>query len=126
MALRRFLPVAALALCAWTACKSGDPKTAEIDKRCEQLGRVCGDKDKHDQKIIDECKQAAKKQVENSCTDKAAALYDCYEKELCGGEEKVWALDDLRVLADRHKKCSAERSALRECVDKKAPAGSAH
>jgi hypothetical protein len=105
---------------AVTACKgNSDPKAANIEKRCEQLGRVCGDKDKHDQKIIDGCKAAATKQVEKGCTDQAAAVYDCYEKELCGGDEKVWALDDLRVLADRHKKCETERAALRECVDKK-------
>jgi hypothetical protein len=117
------LPVAALAVCAWMACSkgksgesSGDPA---LDKRCEQLGRLCGDKDKHDEKIIVECKAAAKKQVEKACAEKATAVYDCYEKELCGKEDKVWALDDLRVLADRKNQCAAERTALRECVGKK-------
>jgi hypothetical protein len=122
MALRRLLgclPVAALALCALTACKGDAAKTVEIDKRCEQLGRTCGDKDKHDEKIIDECKQAAKQQAISGCTEKVIDVYDCYEKELCGTGEKVWALDDLRVLADRHKKCVAERKASGDCNDKK-------
>ena len=102
-------------------CKDKDGASSGdsgLDKRCEQLGRLCGDKDKHDEKIITECKTAAKKHVEKSCVDKATAAYDCYEKELCGKGEPVWALDDLRVLADRHKKCADERDALRDCVNK--------
>jgi hypothetical protein len=125
MALRKrlgCLPVAALAVCAWMAigCSKGkNEQDFGLDKRCEQLGRLCGDKDKHDEKIITECKAASQKQVEKACTEKVTTLYDCYEKELCGKGEPVWALDDLRVLADRHKKCNAERDALRECVSKK-------
>jgi len=100
------------------ACKSAKTQAsaADLDKRCEQLGNTCGDKDKHDEKITAECKQAAKEQVEKGCTDKAIAVYDCYEKELCGKGDKVWTVDDLRVLADRHNKCVAERAADRECV----------
>ncbi len=91
---------------------------ADLDKRCEELGKACGDNDKHVEKIIDECKQAAKRQVEKGCTDKALAAYSCYEKDVCGNGDKVWAVDDLRVLADRHSKCVAEGSASRECVEK--------
>jgi hypothetical protein len=128
MALRRLLgclPVAALALCAWTACKDkGDAakahvSAADLDKRCEQLAKACGDPGKHSEKILDECKQAAKMQAESGCPDKAMAVYDCYEKELCGKGDQVWALDDLRVLAERHNKCVAERNARNECVGAK-------
>jgi len=125
MARRRLLgclPVAALAICAWTACKDkGDaakaqPSVAELGRRCVQLAKACGEKDIHIEKIAEACILAAKKQVENSCAAKAVAVYDCYEKELCGKGDKVWALDDLRVLADRYSKCAAERSAGGECI----------
>lgn len=79
---------------------------------------TCGDKDKHVEKLVEECSTNATKQVDKDCADKAAALYDCYQKELCGKVEKVWALDDLRVLADRHKKCIAEHKALTDCEAK--------
>jgi hypothetical protein len=125
MALRRLLgclPVAALAVCAWTACSKdkgdatkGQATAADLNGLCDRMGKLCGDTDKHVEKIIEECKQAAKKQVEKGCTDKVMTVYDCYAKDLCGGTEKVWALDDLRVLADRHKKCVAERTASRDC-----------
>ncbi|HEY5948108.1 MAG TPA: hypothetical protein VIV40_21580 [Kofleriaceae bacterium] len=123
MALRKLLgclPLAALAVCAGMACNktNKDAATSGLDQRCEQLGRLCGDKDKHDEKIIDGCKLAAKKQLDKGCADKVSAVYDCYEKELCGKEDKVWALDDLRVLADRYKKCEAERKAANDCVGK--------
>jgi hypothetical protein len=90
-----------------------------LDKRCEQLATACGDTDKHIETLATECKQAAPKQVEKTCTDKATALYDCYETALCGGADKVWTLPDLRVLADRHKKCAAEQKALNACVSVK-------
>jgi hypothetical protein len=120
-----YLLVPALAVCAWTACKEDKDvaetkaSAADPDKRCVQLGKLCGDKAKHVEKMIDECKQAAKKQSENGCTDKANAVYDCYERELCGSGDKVWTIDDLRVLADRKNKCVAERTASRECAEKK-------
>jgi hypothetical protein len=129
MALRRFvgcLPAAALAFCALTACKDkGDaaktqPGATALDERCTQLAKACGDKDKHIEKILEECKEATKTQVAKGCTDKALAVYDCYEKDLCGTIGKVWTLDDLRVLADRHGKCVAERNARLECVEKSA------
>lgn len=110
------LPIIALALCVWTACSKGSE--TPLEKRCTQLANACGAKDKHLDKLIDECKAAAKQQTEKNCTDKALSAYDCYEKELCGGDDKVWALDDFRVLSDRHKKCVAERNAVRDCTTK--------
>ena len=114
MANRRVLGclVAAFALYA-TGCKGKDDKGAD---RCEQLGKACGDNEKHSQKIVDECKAAAAKQA--TCADKLSAMYDCYEKEVCGKADKVWALDDMRVLADRNNKCAAERNAVSECAPK--------
>jgi hypothetical protein len=96
-------------------------KPANLDQRCEQLGMACGDQGKHVGKLAEECAQAAARQVDKGCAAKAIAAYDCYEKELCGKSDKVWALDDFRVLVDRYGKCVAERNALRDCVDK--PAG---
>ncbi len=51
------LPVAALALCAWTSCKGAETQgsAAVLEPRCEQIGKTCGDTDKHDEKIIEEC-----------------------------------------------------------------------
>ena len=127
MALRTLLgclPVAALAICAWTACKDkGDaaktqPSADELGRRCVQLAKACGEKDIHIGKIAEECILAAKKQVENSCAAKAFAVYDCYEKEICGKfeNEKVWAIDDFRVLAERHSRCLAQRNTSEACV----------
>lgn len=127
MALRRLLgclPVAALAVLTWTACKDkGDVAgaragAAELAKRCERMGALCGDKGKHVEKIREECTQAAKDHVARGCTAEVLAVYDCYERELCGSENKLWALDDLRVLAERHGKCVAERDASRACTEK--------
>ena len=130
MAPRRLLGwvcVAALALCAWTGCKDKDkskaggsekaPTGADLMTRCEEVGKACGELEKHAQKIVEECKLAAKEQFASSCTDKAIAAYDCYQKELCGKKEKIWGLGDLGVLAERHGKCAAEREALRVCVE---------
>ncbi|HEU5056677.1 MAG TPA: hypothetical protein VFU21_09120 [Kofleriaceae bacterium] len=120
-----WVPVAALALCAWTACKGDKDKkdesgttsaSADLMTRCDLLAKTCGDSDKHVQKIAAECKEAAKEQVASGCTEKALAAYDCYLRELCGKADKVWALDDLRVLSDRHGKCVAERDATGACV----------
>jgi hypothetical protein len=113
--------VAALAVCGWTGCKgkqdaaSTQGSAGDLDQRCEQMAKVCGDTPKHVEKILDECKQAATKQVASGCTDKAIAVYDCYLKELCGKGDKVWAIDDVRLLADRHGKCVAEQTANRDC-----------
>jgi hypothetical protein len=124
-----FVPVLALtlALCALSGCKDKDKGKgggkgdnaqagADLMTRCDQQGKACGDNDKHTQKIMDECKVAAKEQVVSGCTEKTVAAYDCYEKELCGKGDKVWALDDLRVLSERHVKCAAERQASQTCV----------
>jgi len=128
MAPRRLLGcvcVAVLAVCAWTGCKDKDkpgqtgkaPSGADLMTRCEEVGKACGELDKHVQKIVEECKLAAKDQFASGCTDKAIAAYDCYQKQLCGKSDKVWALEDLRVLSERHGKCTAERDALRACVE---------
>lgn len=127
MALRTHLgclsAVALLSL-ALAGCKDkgaatkSEPTAADLDRRCEQLSMSCGDKDKHVEKMLDQCKAAAKKQLDGKCGAKAIAAYDCYEKELCGSGDKVWSVDDLRVLAERHKKCVAESKALAECAKK--------
>jgi hypothetical protein len=114
----------ALVVCASTSCKGNDKadvaatktSTVDLDKRCVQFGKVCGDKGKHVEKIIEDCKQASKKQIENGCTDKVIAAYDCYERELCGSGDKVWTIEDLRLLATRHNKCVAEQDAIRQCT----------
>lgn len=90
--------------------------SADLVTRCEELAKACGESDKHVQKIAAECKEAAKEQVVSGCTEKAVAAYDCYQKMLCGKGDKVWALDDLRVLSERHGKCVPERDASRACV----------
>jgi hypothetical protein len=91
-------------------------ETEKMARRCEALGKACGDKDKHQAKVLEECKEAAKQQIDKRCTDKAIAAYDCYEKEICSGLGKVWAMDDFRVLTARHGKCVAERTAAVECL----------
>jgi hypothetical protein len=119
MARRRI--AAALLLCAAMGCKGKDnaakteASAGTLDKQCEEIAKACGDSPKHVEKIISECKQAAQKQAEKSCTDKASALYACYMKDVCGGGDKVWAIDDLRVLAERHGTCAAERTAIAAC-----------
>ncbi len=120
MALRRSFAclLAALAVCAWTACKGkGDTaKTGgDLDQRCDQLAKTCGDTDKHVEKLAEGCKQAAADPKTKGCTDKVTALYDCYEKELCGKADKIWAVEDLRVLAERNNKCVVERKAVADC-----------
>jgi hypothetical protein len=118
MAARRLL-ACLVVLATWTACKGKDnpaQPSAGLDARCDKLATACGDNDKHIAKIVEECKQAAKKQNDKGCADSAIALYDCYQKELCGKADKVWAVEDLGVLAERQNKCVAERAALRACV----------
>lgn len=105
---------------AWMACKGKDDAAkanpaGDLAPQCEQLGKACGDTDKHVGKIVEECKAAASKQGDKSCAEKLGAVYACYEQELCGKTDKVWALGDLRVLADRKGKCAAEQSAARAC-----------
>jgi hypothetical protein len=120
--------LAALALCAGTGCKDKEEKkggdstggtgtSADLMTRCDQLGKACGDSDKHVQTIAEECKVAAKDQVVSGCIDKAVSAYDCYLEQLCGKGDKVWGLRDLGVLSERHGKCVAERDAIRTCVE---------
>ena len=128
MTRRRLLgsfPVAALVVFAWVGCgkdkDQGDKgetrgSSADLVTRCEELAKACGDGDKHVQKIAAECKEVAKEQVVSGCSEKAVAAYDCYLKNLCGKGDKVWALDDLRVLSERHGKCVPERDASRACL----------
>lgn len=96
--------------------ESAAEKTEKLNKRCDALGQGCGEKEKNKEKITEECKEAAKKQVEKGCADKVVAAYDCYEKEICEKIEKIWVLDDFRVLTERHEKCVEERKAGHECV----------
>src|SRR6478609_1511918 len=101
----RFVLVGWMA-CGWMACKGkDDPAKAnpggDLAPQCERLGKACGDTDKHVGKIVEECKAAVGTQGDKSCAEKMTALYTCYEQELCGKADKVWALGDLRVLADR-------------------------
>ena len=105
-------------LCASTGCKDKGDAGKSIEQRCEQLAKACGDNDKHVQKIVEGCKQAAKPPAD-SCGPKTIAVFDCYEKEVCGKADKVWSFDDLHVLADRNKKCVAERAAADACAGKK-------
>lgn len=122
MALRALECLAGLALlvCA-PGCKdkvkTGEA-SSELEKRCEQLAKACSPSDKKADKLLDECKAAAKQQAAKGCGAKVTAAYDCYEKEICGGTEKVWALDDFRVLTGRHNKCVAERDASHDCSEK--------
>lgn len=120
------LSIAILTVCVGTGCKDkdkgGTTKTsgtaADLDQRCQHLAAACGDQGKHVDKIADECKVTAKTQVAKGCTGAAIAAYRCYEAELCGKADKVWAVDDLRVLAERQGKCVDERAALATCVAK--------
>lgn len=104
-----------------TSAPQAQPKPAaqpgkSLDERCERLGEACGQKDKHKEQIATECKEAAKAQVDAGCVVQAQAAYDCYQKEICTGDAKIWAFDDFRVLTKRHDKCVARRKALHECV----------
>jgi hypothetical protein len=120
-----------MAVCAVTSvgCKDKSESAganltaADLDRQCEQLAVTCGDKEKHTDKILDGCKQAAASHLERGCIAKAIAAYDCYQKSLCGGKEPVWALDDFKVLAERHGKCVDEHKALRECAGVNAGGG---
>lgn len=120
MALRSWLPLLAV---VWIGCGRDDksepepakPAPGDEDKECVQLAKLCADKSKHVDKMLDECKLSSKKQREKGCFDKVSALYDCYQRELCGKADKVWTIGDLGVLAERHNKCVAERTAAASC-----------
>jgi hypothetical protein len=87
----------------------------DFDTRCSQLAKACSDQDKHEEKVFDGCKALGQKQTDAACTAKLVALYDCYEKHVCGAADKVWAFEDLKVLADRHKACVDENKAYVAC-----------
>jgi hypothetical protein len=111
--------LAALALASSLAACKGDgkgsvDKGASMTARCEQLAKACGDKDKHIEKIVEVCKQ-----IPASCATQATAAFDCYEKQLCGKADRIWALEDLGKLAERHGACKAERDALAACTTPK-------
>lgn len=115
--------VIAMVTCGGDGTKPDRPAVAQdpealVAAQCERLGQTCGDTDKHVEKISAQCKQAAMKHVEKGCTDEALAVYSCYERELCGKGNPVWALDDLRVLADRQHTCVSERRARSVCGGK--------
>lgn len=101
------------ALLAGGACKSnGDANaTSKPEQSCEQLAKTCADTDKHVEKLRDECKQA----ITPTCAAKQTALYDCYQKQLCGKGDRIWALQDLSVLAERKSSCVEERKAVSAC-----------
>jgi hypothetical protein len=119
--------VALAALFVLAACKDDstfDPGSkkpgaaAKLDgDRCEAMAKACSD-EKHVSKLAEECSRAGVKLGQRGCTLSAATLYECYETKLCGKSDKVWTLDDLRVLAERHEVCKSEREALRACVAK--------
>lgn len=123
MARRTILGYLLASALASTACNDKTdvaPTTtssADLDSRCVRLAKICADKGKHVDKITVECKQAATKQVAKGCADKVIATYDCYEKQLCAGADKVWTIEDLHLLATRHKKCVAEQTASRQCAE---------
>lgn len=129
MARRRLLgglAVVALAIGAGAGCNDKKDKgdgattagTADLVQRCERMAKACGDKDKHVADMIATCKETAPADISKGCAAQAIAVYDCYARELCGKADKVWAIDDLRVLAERQKKCVAERDAARACDQK--------
>ena len=113
MALRTTL----LVLCFAIGCgKEKAAKPVDLASHCETMAMACGDKDKHIQKITAECKEAVKPMTDKGCADAANTLYTCYESQVCSGKDRVWTLDDLRVLAGRHSKCVVEHMALTECI----------
>lgn len=96
----------------------GQGGSADLVQRCERMAKACGDKDKHVADMIATCKETAPADISKGCAAQAIAVYDCYARELCGKADKVWAIDDLRVLAERQKKCVSEREAARACDQK--------
>jgi hypothetical protein len=91
-------------------------QTKSLTERCDALGTACGEKDKHKSKIAEECKEAAKTQGEKGCGKEVLAAYDCFEKEVCTESNKIWALDDFRVLTERTGKCVEQRKSAQKCV----------
>ncbi len=115
MALRTlFVLVVAVAACKGKSTGNGSAAApGDLGASCEELAKTCGDNEKHVSAILDGCKQAASAQ--QACAAKVTALYTCYETQLCGKSDRVWALDDLAVLAQRKGVCAAELKAVKEC-----------
>jgi hypothetical protein len=90
---------------------------AKLAERCEPMAKKCGDSSRL-AKLVGECTLAATKLSDKGCVAEARAAFDCYEKKLCGKGDKVWALDDFRVLAERNKACLDEREAIAACLRK--------
>jgi hypothetical protein len=118
------LTAIAIAAGAWAGCGDDKPagkassSAAILDHaRCERLAKACGT-GKHVATLTEDCDRAAEKLDKRGCAPQAAEVYGCYERKLCGKKDPVWALDDLRVLAERHEACATEREALRACVAK--------
>ena len=113
-------------LCTWTACKGKEdaPKAkaltaADLDKRCEQLVKTCGETGAKGEKLLAECKQVAAVQAQKNCIASTIVAYDCFEKELCGPTDKrVWVMSDFSVLVERHTKCASERDTAQACASK--------
>jgi hypothetical protein len=127
MILLRCLPRIGLAVAvavAWAGCGDGDgtPAGAALKARCAQLAKACGDQEKHVEDILEACTEAAETQIARGCAAQAVAAYTCFEDSLCGKDDEVWALDDLRVLSERHEACLAPREALSTCLEGEAPA----
>lgn len=92
-----------------------DAPAIEVAARCARLGTTCGDMPKHEAKITAECEQALAA-LASECRGAAVAAFECYEQELCGSDDKIWAYADLGVLAERRGRCAAERAALATCA----------
>lgn len=105
-----FVLVVALAACKGSG---GSAKPGDLGAHCDELAKTCGDNEKHITAIADGCKQAAPAQ--QACAAQLSALYTCYETQLCGKSDRVWAYADLAVLAQRKGTCAAEQKAVSEC-----------
>ena len=112
MAMQRWILAALLACGACKGKGKAEPGTAGSgDVRCDELAKTCSDNEKHVDKLAEGCKQASVP----GCAAKLNALFDCYEKSLCGKGDRIWAFEDLAVLADRKNLCADERKAASAC-----------
>lgn len=108
-----FVLAVALAACKGNGGNGSTAKPGDLASRCEELAKTCGDNEKHIAAIADSCKQAA--QTQQACTAQVNALYTCYQSQLCGKTDRVWAYDDFSVLAQRKNACATELKAVHEC-----------
>jgi serine/threonine-protein kinase len=96
--------------------KPAAAKPVDLPTQCERLGYACGDTAKHITAVIEQCKRGAADLATKKCVAQANKLYECYQAKVCGKDAKIWALEDLRVLAQRHHACAAEATALQTCA----------